>query len=1187
MLRFNMRCLALLLGLAVLTCSSARLLFAQDYRARLTALATDQSGKAIPNAKLELRRLSTGAVQTASTDETGVYIFQFLEPDTYSLTAEAPGFAKAQVNGIVLQSYQATSVTALLKVASEVTNITVTDEAPLLGTESASRTFTLSTDEVHNLPVPNNNPVMIANTQPAVYLRPLGAFTDPWTVTSQFQINGGLAYLNEFQVDGSPNDVQLGVNAYGYTPPNYAVKEVSVSANNYDAEYGHTSGGVINISTKSGTDTLHGEGWVFLKRPGWNANSYQNKAIGAPRPVNSQNQYGFQVGGPLLIPHLLEKSNRVKAFYFAAFDRYTEKLPNPLTVSFPEPEMINGDFSHLTDAQGNLITIYDPATAHTDSSGNIVRDPFPGNIIPQNRTNPVAAAVAALMPKQNHVSPGQRYGQNDFVVPSNFYNWSYYNWLGRVDFNIGSKYQIFLRPFTNYWQELSTFNGLLGPGRAGGQYSRTNWGGLVDFVDVLSDKTLLNVRYSDAIYRNLWTAPGNQGFNLASLALPASFISLLDKPPLFGQWSFEQYASMGWFNEEDDTHTRAVEGSISHVVGKHNLRAGVDIRYIKFPVFTPGTFDFNSQADWTRAIYNDPSSEAYSGDSFASFLLGTPSSGFVQKNSTWDLHTWYIAPWFQDDWKLNRRLTVNLGLRYDFLTPPVENKDRMNIGFDAYAPSAIYAPQLGQLTGAIKFARVNGNSRSPLDWDLNTIQPRAGFSFLVTPRMVVRGGYGLFIANYQSNDMFQNIGFSSTTNIVNSLDGGITPVQNLLNNPLSNGVIPAPGASLGSLAAVGNGFTTFNRSYKVPRANEFSLGVQYSIGQHGVLDVAYVGQRTTHVSEFCQQNQPCPMQYNANLPSWSFTQQCDEMYSSGKASICDALVTNPLQGVNGLRGTNLYSASTITAFQLHRPSPQFLDINYEGLSNGKLWYNALQTSFTERLYHGLTMGTSFVWSKQIEQWGYLNQYTGVVQRSPYNLSLPFVFKVYANYELPIGKGKLLNLGTSRVLNTLFGGWQFSPDFMATSGEPAYLPRNAIMLRNSFVKHANWKSYQVRGWGNCVLVKDINGNTAPAPYSSGCTTFDWEEVPVLPGESANPFTSGQLRMEPIITSNAALTKTFKLERLELEFRAQATNVLNHYNLLTARFNTNPNDPNFGTLFPTQASSLDVPPRVLQLGIRGRF
>jgi Carboxypeptidase regulatory-like domain len=644
---------------------------AQDFRAKLTVTVTDPAGLSIPNAALQLTNVGTTEVFAAKTNENGVYSFLFLQPATYKLQVSAGGFRSATHENIALQSYQASGLEVKLEVGTATDSVTVTAEGALLQTETASRGVTVNSRLVTDLPVSNHNAMMLGQTLPGVYMRPLGGYTDPWTITSQYMINGGLMYLNEFQVDGAPNNAQFGSNTYGYTPPNEAVQEVSVQGNSYDSQYGHTSGGVINVSTKSGGRQFHADGWTYLKRTGWDADSFQNNAIGAPRPPAPQTQWGLQVAGPAYVPHVIPKSSeRFQMFYLFSWDKYAELLPNALNLSYPEPEMRNGDFSKLTNGAGQLITIYDPSTGHLDASGNFIRTPFAGNIIPGNRINPIARNVANLLPLPNITTPGVRYSTSDVLEPGNVHHWNFYNWVSRLDFNIGSKYRLFVRPARMIFDELSNYNDITGPGKTGGVFSRANYALLVDFVATISPTLVANLRVNASQYGEGWHTPDNYGYDLTKLGLPQSFVSQLENPALFGQWNFSGYTSLGQSVNWNNTDTYSVQGSITKFIGGHNLRAGGDVRQTRYITYAPGyAFTFGSTADQTRSGWNDSSTESTSGDSFASFLLGTPSSGNALSNPAVFYKSWYVAPWVQDDWKVTKRLTVNLGLRYDLDVP--------------------------------------------------------------------------------------------------------------------------------------------------------------------------------------------------------------------------------------------------------------------------------------------------------------------------------------------------------------------------------------------------------------------------------------------------------------------------------------------------------------------------------------
>jgi Carboxypeptidase regulatory-like domain len=1201
-MRGSLLCATALLG------GWSRQMQAQDYRAKLTVTVTDTTGAVIPNAELELKRGSTSLLTPGRTNDVGEFTFQFLEPDTYSLTASVQGMATSEMTGIVLQSYAATSITVQLRPASASAAVTVTSEGALLQTESASRSWDIDQQDVTDLPVSNENPVMLGADLPGVYMRPLGIYTDPWTVTSQYLINGGLMYLNEFEIDGSPNDAELGSNTYAYTPPDFSVKNFTVSANNYDAEYGHTSGGVINMATISGGSEFHGMGWSSFRRTDWNANSSQNKyenAINGTNigtPFNSQTQLGFQVGGPIIIPHVTHNGEHFKPYFFFAFDHYSELLPRSLLLSYPTAKMRTGDFSELLPYG---VTIYDPQTGHTDTDptsptyGNFIRDPFPGNIIPSGRLDDVAMNIAKVLPTVGTTPSGQRPGTNDLSIPNNYFNWHFHNLLGRFDFNIGDKYKFFLRPYYESFTEVSNAGGIVGPGENGGHFSRASKGFLFDYVDTINSRTVLNVRYGYTLFRVPWTSPANSNVNLTSLGYPSSYVSSLQQPNFFGDYDFQNYSPIGWFANLEDTGTYSIEGSLSQVRGKHNVRLGWDVRLVHYTFINPGYPTFTSNSDFTDADFNNINSEAYSGDSFATFLLGTPSNGNTAINANEFISTWYIAPWLQDDWKLTDRLTINLGFRYDVLTAPVDKNNDLDVGFDPTLPNAVQSqitptsiselPQAADVTGGLLFAGVNGNSRSPFPTVFHNIQPRVGLSWQALNRLVIRGGYGLFYTNFQNNAMIEQLGFSANTPLVTSDNGGETPINDVLDNPYPNGLIKPTGSSLGTLTGIGQTLTTYSRSYKIPDANEFSFGFQYRILKNSVFDASYVGNRVVGYD----------MTYDANLPLWSFQQQCDEIYAQGNYNLCTAQQTNPFQGIAAFNGTSYYTAPTFDAYDLNRPHPEFLAVNTSGLNQGHNWYNGLQLDYTQRMSHGISFNTSYAWSKQIEQWGWMNQALNLRQRSPYAEGLPKVFKVYGTFQIPVGRGRLLNV-QNKVADAVVGGWEFAPDFTVQSGEPANLPTSAIPLpHNKFYSHPNWGQEQPRAWNGCVL--DYNpggsptipgGTTGVEAQQCGTDTadYDWLEVTPLENEQTLPTDSSIVRMRPTIASDAAIQKSFGFrEGIKATLRLQATNALNHFNILTARFDTNPNDPPnlFGTIIQGQTPTTDCPPRNVNIQFRVAF
>jgi hypothetical protein len=1181
---------------------------AQDYRARLIVTVTDSTGAVIPNAALDLKRGSTGQTTAVKSDALGSFLFQFLEPDTYSLSAAAPGMGTNEVTGIVLHSYAATSVSVQLKPAAANSEVTVTAEGAMLQTESASRAWNIDNKTIEELPVINGNTVMLGQDIPGVYMRPLGIYTDPWTVTSQFLINGGLMYLNEFQIDGSPNDAELGANTYAYTPPQYATKEFSVNANNYEAQYGHTSGGVINMTTLSGTDKLHGMGWSSFRRTGWNANTSQNKyenwvnnTTSNTTPFNTQTQLGFQVGGPVAIPHLLHQSERYKPYFFFAYDHYTELLPRGLLLSYPTTKMRTGDFSELLDQPGYApITIYDPESVYQNGAGAWVRNPFPGNVIPQSRLNPISLAIAKMFPAVGNTPAGQRIGTNNLALPNNYFNWHFQNLLARFDFNIGDKYKFYIRPADSKFTEVSNAGGIVGPGENGGQFSRAAKGILGDFIDVINPSTVLNVRAGYMRFSVVWASPANQGFDLTSLGLPSGFVNSLQKPPLFGNWNFQGYNGMGWFANTENTGTFSLEDDLSKTIGKHNIRIGSDLRLTRFNFYNPGSTTFNSNADWTQNTWAGNSPSPLTGDGLATFLLGTPSTGNTTINADEFISTWYMAPWIQDDWRVNQHLTFNLGLRYDVLTGPVDRNNALITGFDPNVPNAVQAflppnaaqilPAASNLTGGLTFANVDGGTRSATATVYGNIQPRFGFAWQPTQKMVVRGGYGVFYTNFQNNGMIQQLGFSSNSPLITSTDGGIHQLDNVLNNPYPTGLIQPTGASLRTMTGLGNNLSVYNHNYRIPDANEFSLGVQYHLLKNGLFEAAYVGNRMIGYD----------MTYNANLPNHDFLQTCSLAWGSPNANWnnCWAGKGNPFNGVAPFAGTDYFYNGMNQAYDMARPHPEFHDVNVSGMNGGHSWYNGLQIDYRQRMSHGLAFDASYVWSKQIEQWGWLSQDLNIRQRSVYAEGLPKSLKINGVYQLPVGRKRAFNMGNNRIADAIVGGWDVSGDFTIQSGEPIAVPSGARPLpHNTFNKHPNWHQNNIWGWGTCVLhyqpsgadpVPLVSNNSAAGCAAKPLSEYDWMVYDTLPNEAVEGWNSGVMHMKPMVLSDAALQKSFEVhEGINAILRISSSNVMNHFNILTARFNSNAWDPNFGLLVPGQTPSADAPPRNVNVQFRVTF
>jgi hypothetical protein len=1184
---------------------------AQDYRARITGTVLDIAGAIVPGASVEIMSQTTGLSYTTTTNDAGVYLIQFLEPGIYKLTVSKSGFRTYIAEGITLETNRSLGRDVRLEIGGQTETVTVTAESATIETESASRTMVVNQKMVQELPLAARNPVLFANLLPGSTFRGAAVFRQPFAngAIANFTINGGQPSQNEFLVDGAPNNSRAAglANNIAYIPVAEAVREVTILSNTYDASYGKTTGGIINVVMRGGTSQHHLTGWGFLQRQSLNANTFVNNAFGTPRARQNVNQYGVQGDGPIPLPRFLSAGGKLKLFYLGTYEKYTELQPAPLRNSVPEPEMRRGDFSKLRNAAGELIQIYDPIPAGYDANGNPIRAPFPGNIIPEDRLNPVALKVASFIPMPNTPTPAnQRYSQNNFYLPDYSFDFDFHNIAGRVDAQIGENDRVYFRYGGNKHTQVRTVNGILNaPGENSfNPFLRENSAYLADWVRTINPRTVLNVRLNVARYVEGTQSQGNFGFDATTLGLPASVIKNLAVDDYFGTWQFQNYLQLGSTISIETNNTYSLAGNLSTVRGSHNLKAGVDARRLHYLVTALGNpYRFNFTSAFTRETWNVSGTEIDSGDSFSSFLLGAPADGSADFNVRPFWRQWYVAPYIQNDWKVSRRLTLNLGLRYDLNTPPGEKHNRLNVGFDFGAisplaglinasPEALAVnPNLNALNGGLRFANVDGYQREASKRYLNTLQPRIGVAYQIAERLVLRGGYGVYYANWTNNAAFQTAGFSISTPFNASTDGGRTPIGGLagaFGNPYPNGIARPPGASDGLNTFVGRNFDWWNQRAKLPRVQHFSFGLQYQLTNQSTIDLSYVGSRTTdNITSRA-----------FNLPSDNFVAQCDPA-RGGDPGFCNALVANPFHGLAAFAETPLGINSRVSRSQLARPYPQFNgNLVEQGRNDGKLWYDSLQFVYRMRLTKGAVIDANYVFSKQIEQGGWMNEYAGIPQKGLYFTDRPHVFKLSAHLELPFGKGKRWGAKTNGFVSRLIGGWDVNAFYSIQSGEPADLPGRAVMLRDPKVK-VDRGQFQVRGWNGCVLQRNADGTRTPMAYSvqrNGCSPTDfsqyaWEILPQgFDTFRVNQFRSGQIRMPSYRNIDLSLNKSVQItERLRFQFRAEAFNAFNRFNVFSVRYNTNPFDPNFGTYFPAEANAFsgqqrDSQPRSVRLGFK---
>jgi hypothetical protein len=1155
--------LGLLLGLSLLAA-------AQETRGSLSGIVTDGSGAVVARAGLQLTNTETGVVLTTVSNDAGLYRFLFLNPGQYKLVASMAGFKTFERDRIQLNVSEAGTLPVILEVGAQSERITVSAEAPLIEAEKADHGMVIDNKKVVDLPINTRNPIMLAALSNGI--TPTGGSTldqKPFSNSADgsWSINGGVGSTVEFLLDGAPNNtIYNGVTTVANVPSVDAVQEFKVMTSTYDAQYGHTGGGAINISLKSGTNSLHGSGYEYLKRQSFNAAAFSDNAHGNAVPNSGLDQYGFTVGGPVRVPKVY--NGKDKTFFFFALEKYHEdqEYPAEKVASVPTAQQRAGDFSNTLDNSGRLISIYDPLTGKADATGKWIRQPFPGNKIPTDRINPVAAKILALYPQANTVSAGSPAWQNNYYWADNVANFNFTNVMLRVDHNVNSKERVYARWSWSDFTQVRTANaipGLGGDHRDGGKLSN---GGVIDSVTTLNSSTLLNMRASLSYWREL-IGPADFGFTTAQWGWPDSLVAQLTKRTLLPSISVAGATTLGNASSNitfEPTTVLSLQPNIVMIRGKQTIKAGLDYRQTLYTQYRPSADRASLSFDqgFTRSDYL--TQDALSGNGAASLLLGYAGSGSAGFTANPFFQWIYTAPWVQDDIKLTRKLALNLGLRWDITSPVTERYNRLNRDFfaDQVNPISSKIDQTKfpgmKVYGGIGFAGQGGLSRSPFNSDLNNFQPRIGAAYQLNSKTVLRGGWAIFYL--APTDSGLTSGFSQNTPFVATQDSGRTPF-NTITNPFPTGLIQPSGANAGMGTFIGQGVTYANTKSRNPYVHQFSLGIQRELPGHINAEASYVGSRTMAALVSNSINSLSVANLALGDPS-----------KGGDPNYLNQQVPNPFQDL--LPGTTI-NGPTVARSQLLRPFPLFTGVTVTDLNVGRIWYNSLQVSVQKRYSHGLTFSANYTFSKNIQATSYVNATDAAPTRVLTSFDRPQRFAFTPSYELPFGPGRHFLNSSNGVVKRLVGGWQVLANTVYQSGAPMGVPSNVWVIGDPHLENPTWDRLFKTGYIDSTgIVRNVLAGEQPVfavrtPNSLQTTPARW----------------GNLRDRWATTYDASVIKNTRIrEGMNCQFRFEAFNALN-----TPVFSSDPNltptSTNFGKIIRDNGQNNAA--RSLQFGFRFMF
>ena len=783
--------------LAIFALLALQALHAQEARGQVLGRVTDASGAAIRGAQLTLTNVDTGVQFATTSNNSGDYLLPLLLPGKYKLLVSHPGFREYLQEGIEVQVAASISVNARLEVGDSKQSMTIVAETPMIESSNTAIGPVIGGRDLTELPVMNGN-----TSELAIVITPGVSSTDILTATQtstgagNFSVNGSPSSGNQFSIDGIANTQG---NALAYTPPPDAVQEIRTQTASFAPSEGFTTGAILNVTLKSGTNALHGNALYFIQNPKLDSNDFFSNLAGLPRLGTRQNRYGINGTGPVVIPRFYDGHNRT--FWMYTFEELRTGDPRgTITTSVPLAGQTKGDFSSLLKL-GSQYQIYNPFTTTPAASGRYVRQPFPGNILPASLLNPTAQKLAALWPSPNLA--GRADGQNNWTTPGPEWT-NYYTNLFRVDHNLSEKNRFYVRG--NMYDHKQQYN-VRDNGANGSYYHRNTWSVAVDDVHVFSPSFVLDNRAGFTYYTTL-NAPLQTSFDLAGLGFSEGYINAIRAADPRGlklpQMTFGNLDGFGGDSWSYVAPMVMVETSnATWSVSRHTLNFGAEFRQFRNNTTnlgqSSGTLTFGNT--YTRGPF-DNSPAANMGQELASFLLGLPSSGSIPVNDSLADRSAIMALYYGDSWKATAKLTLNLGLRYELEFPTSERYNRTVLGFDASALNPIAAkaqanyaaspiPQIPtnafQVRGGLTFAGVNGHPTTLYSANSTNFEPRIGLAYRFDNQTVFRAGYGIMhdLLGTSARQAVQT-GFSATTVLNPSLDTGQTYIASI-GNPFPNG----------------------------------------------------------------------------------------------------------------------------------------------------------------------------------------------------------------------------------------------------------------------------------------------------------------------------------------------------------------------------------------------------------------
>jgi hypothetical protein len=1135
---------------------------AQTIKASISGIVSDSTGAVLAGSKVTARDLDRGLTFSANTNETGFYLIPELNPGNYELTAEMAGFRTYVLDRLPLQTQQKATVNITMEVGMVTERVEVTGSAQMIESTSATLSSVVENKKIVDLPLNNRNVYSLLRLVPGVAPSTPNGDSDFFTGAHRYSVNGGRESLTDVQVDGisalAQSDIP-GIYASSANPSVEGVEEFRVQTNAFSSEYGRSGGGLVTMVTKSGANAFHGSLFEFLRNSKMDSNSWQANRAGSRLPSLQQNQFGGSAGGRII---------KDKTFFFGVYEGKRINTSGFGQWTVPTALERQGDFSQTRNAAGNVRVVYDPFTTRPDPNrpGFYLRDPIPGNRIATTRIDPVSAKVIKYWPEPNQPGQANTNALNlglraSFLSPTDRYEF-------KVDHNFTERRRMFLRygrfkqtsADYDYWKNKATpVNGVMYWGSHAGNF---------DYTETIGASTVFNGRVGVnrfSAYRPSFSYP----FDVSQeFGWPANISDTILKTsvPKFPEIAVQDVATLGgvqgaYYVSANTQYTGVA--SVSRVTGRHTTKVGFEARlfYLAFAQYSS-----TPSSNFSRTMTQGPDPRSPSeigGFGFASFLLGTADSGALSHVPKPYNYNKYYALYVQDDFKVNRKLTLNYGLRWEMETGVAEKYDRLS-GMDVSTKNPLSSSVGFDVFGGYIFPG-KGLDQKGIRALEHKFNPRFGIAYEFNPKLVIRTGYGIFygVPPFAATNGFTGAPYSSATSFLATLDG-ITP-NYLFKNPFPDSWNLPPGSSQGLLAQVGQTLSTgWPQALKTAYNQQWNFTIQREFAKSTVLELAYAGNKGTHLDV-------------GELVGPDMNQLRPELVKP--ENNLTELVRNPFFGYITV---GALAQPTVQRGQLLKPYPHFSSVRPKSTAWGNSNYHAFQTRFERRFSGGTSFAAAYTYSKIISdgsdgRWNDATQPAGGRIRSWYCRTCDRAISSYDvkhrlvlnfTYELPFGKGKAMGAGWNRATDLILGGWQMNGILTLASGQPIVITQ------------ASNTSFTFGGFQH----PDSTG--VEANLGDAKTLARWFDVSQF--KVAQAYDLGNMgRVHPSIRQDSTRVMDFSLfkmmsitERWKLQFRAEAFNLAN-----TPVFSKP--DANIQSVTVGQVNSQNNPPRQIQLALKLLF